>query len=186
MQNRVLVPLAPGFEEIEAVTIIDVLRRADLDVVVARLDGEATAVPGAHGIAVETDTALASLQAADLRAIVLPGGLPGATNLREDERVLGLVRELHASGRLVAAICAAPIVLGAAGVLEGVRATSYPGFEDGLTGATLSEKRVEIDGAVITSRGPGTALEFALTLVGRLVGPEKADELSAAMLVLHR
>jgi 4-methyl-5(b-hydroxyethyl)-thiazole monophosphate biosynthesis len=176
---RVLVPLAEGFEEIEAVTIVDVLRRASIDVVTAAL-GDAE-VEGSHGIAVTADARLDELKSADFDAVVLPGGMPGSRTLRDDERVLGIVRTLARENKLVAAICAAPIALEAAGVLAGKRATSYPGNE--LPSARYAEERVVVDGTLVTSRGPGTALEFALTLVERLKGPEAAQKLRAGMIV---
>ena len=179
---RVLVPLAEGFEEIEAVTIIDVLRRAGAEVLVAGL--QRGPVTGAHGITLATDRALAEVDGAALAMIVLPGGMPGTTHLRQDPRVLALVRELESSGRTVAAICAAPTVLAAAGVLEGRRATSYPGLRDQLAGAqVVPEERVVRSGPILTSQGVGTALEFALELVSELKGPAKARELRAALLV---
>ena len=179
--STILVPLAPGFEEIEAVTIIDVLRRAELSVSVVGL--AAGPVTGAHGMTLETDGTLEQVDAASLRMVVLPGGMPGATNLMEDERLLGIIRALAQSGRGVAAICAAPMVLARAGVLEGVSATCYPGFEDQLGAATRVTERVVRSGQVLTSRGPGTALEFALELVADLVGQEKAGQLGRDMLV---
>lgn len=176
---RVLVPLAEGFEEIEAITIVDVLRRASIDVVTAAL-GERV-VPGAHGIPVTADARLDEAKAADYDAIVLPGGMPGSRTLRDDARVLGIVKTLARENKLVAAICAAPIALEAAGVLAGKRATSYPGNE--LPSARYVEERVVTDGTLVTSRGPGTALEFALVLVERLKGQETAQKLRAGMIV---
>ena len=161
--KRVLVPLAEGFEELEAVTIIDILRRAGIEVVVASLAG--SPVTGSHGIRLAADTPLAALVEQDFDMIALPGGMPGAEHLRNDPRIADFVRRLHDLGRPVAAICAAPMVLAAAGVLEGRRATSYPGFLEGGTG-----EAVVVDRNVITSRGPGTALDFALALVGELLG----------------
>jgi len=181
----VLVPLAPGFEEIEAVAIIDVLRRAGVDVRVAALGSGP--VTGAHGITLATDLALADVDAAELDMLVLPGGQPGTNHLKADARVLALVRELEASGRGVAAICAAPMVLAAAGILRGRRATSHPSVRGELGGAEVVDApRVVRAGRVWTSQGPGTALEFALELVGELCGPERARELGAAMLVAVR
>jgi len=176
---RVLVPLAEGFEEIEAVTIVDVLRRASIEVVTAAL--AENPVRGSHGIAVSADAGLDTLQDAEFDAIVLPGGMPGSRTLKGDERVLSFVRGMARQDKLVAAICAAPIALEAAGVLAGKRATSYPGNE--LPSAHYVEERVVVDGALVTSRGPGTAIEFALTLVERLKGPEAAQKLRASMLV---
>jgi len=179
---RVLVPLAPGFEEIEAVTIIDVLRRGGIEVCVAGL--ERGPVTGAHGITVATDVGLADVEGDSLAMIVLPGGMPGTTNLRKSARVLELVRELEAAGRTVAAICAAPTVLAAAGVLEGREATAYPSVRGQLGGArVVTQAKVVRSGPVVTSQGVGTALEFALELVAELAGPGKARELRAALLV---
>jgi len=180
MTETVLVPLAPGFEEIEAVTIVDVLRRAEVDVTLAGL--EPGPVTGSHGLTLQTDCALDDVDAGRVRMMVLPGGIPGTTNLMEDERVLALLRELHGSGRSVAAICAAPIVLAEAGLLEGEPATSAPPFMDRLGGALTSEERVVRGDRVMTSRGAGTAMEFALALVEDLVGPECAAKLQAGML----
>jgi 4-methyl-5(b-hydroxyethyl)-thiazole monophosphate biosynthesis len=167
--KRVLVPLAEGFEELEAVTIIDILRRAGIEVVVASLAG--SPVTGSHGIRLAADTPLAALAEQDFDMIALPGGMPGADHLRKDPRVAALVRRLHESGRPVAAICAAPMVLAAAGVLDGRRATSYPGVLSQDGPARLVGDAVVVDQGVITSRGPGTALDFALALVEALAGP---------------
>ncbi len=183
MENpeAVLVPLAEGFEEIEAVTIIDVLRRAEVPVIVAGL--VPGPVRGAHDVTFGTDMALDDVDAGRLCAIVLPGGMPGTTHLVEDERILRLVRELHASGRDVAAICAAPLVLAAAGVLGEGPATSHPSVRDRLGRArVLDEPRVVEAGTVVTSQGAGTALEFSLALVERWKGPEVAATLAQAML----
>jgi 4-methyl-5(b-hydroxyethyl)-thiazole monophosphate biosynthesis len=172
---RVLVPLAEGFEEIEAVTIVDLLRRAEIEVHTAALAGRR--VTGSHGIAVEADRTLDDVRSADYDMIVLPGGMPGADHLRKDARVLRLLRETAASGRFVAAICAAPGVLAQAGLLEGRAATSYPGFlkPDSAPGMRLSDAAVVVDGKVVTSRGPGTAIDFTLALIELLVGHEVAD-----------
>jgi 4-methyl-5(b-hydroxyethyl)-thiazole monophosphate biosynthesis len=178
----VLVPLAAGFEEIEAVTIIDVLRRAGVEVRVAGL--APGPVEGSHGIRLATDCVLDEVDAAGLAMLVLPGGMPGATNLQRDERILALVRALESSGRTVAAICAAPLVLGAAGVLQGRKATSHPSVREKLAGAeVVAQPRVVRSGPIVTSQGVGTALEFALALVEELAGAAKARELRAAMLV---
>jgi 4-methyl-5(b-hydroxyethyl)-thiazole monophosphate biosynthesis len=179
---RVLVPLAEGFEEIEAVAIVDVLRRADVEVLVAGLT--AGPVRGSHGIALETDVLLDDVDPASLAMVVLPGGQPGTDRLKGDPRVLAIVRQLESSGRTVAAICAAPMVLAEAGVLEGRQATSHPSVRDRLAGATVvAEPRVVRAGRVLTSQGPGTAIEFALEIVRELRGEERARGLGAAMLV---
>jgi 4-methyl-5(b-hydroxyethyl)-thiazole monophosphate biosynthesis len=170
--SRVLVPLAEGFEEIEAVTVVDLLRRAGIEVHTACLDGPQ--VTGSHGIAVLADIALDAARADDYDMIVLPGGMPGAEHLKSDARVLALLRRFAADGRYTAAICAAPGVLAHAGLLEGRAATSFPGFlhAGSAPGIRLRDDAVVIDGKVVTSRGAGTAMEFALALIGLLAGPE--------------
>jgi 4-methyl-5(b-hydroxyethyl)-thiazole monophosphate biosynthesis len=167
--KRVLVPLAEGFEELEAVTIIDILRRAGVEVVVASLGG--SPVTGSHGIRLAADTPLAALAEQDFDMIALPGGMPGADRLKKEPLITQLVRRLHDKGRPVAAICAAPMVLAAAGVLDGRRATSFPGFLADAGATEVVGDAVVVDGGVITSRGPGTALDFALALVENLEGP---------------
>src|SRR5262245_41156308 len=166
--KRVLVPLAEGFEELEAVTIIDILRRAHFEVVVASLGG--SPVTGSHGIQVAADTPLAALTGQDFDLVALPGGMPGAERLKKDPLVTDLVRRMHDKGRPVAAICAAPMVLAAAGALDGRRATSFPGFLADAERTEVVGDAVVVDRGVITSRGPGTALDFALTLVETLEG----------------
>src|SRR5262245_2302943 len=166
--KRVLVPLAEGFEELEAVTIIDILRRGGIEVVVASLG--ASPVTGSHGIRLAADTPLAALAEQDFDMVALPGGIPGAEHLKKDPLVTDLVRRMHGKGRPVAAICAAPMVLEVAGVLDGRRATSYPGFLADAAKTQVVGDAVVVDGGVITSRGPGTALDFALTLVEALEG----------------
>lgn len=178
---KVLVPLADGCEEVEAITIIDLLRRADIDVTTASLgDGP---VAGAHGIRFEADKNLNAALADTYDMVVLPGGLPGATNLEADERLMNRIKEMAAEGKYTCAICAAPVALAKAGVLEGKRATSYPGFLDQLDsgGFEFTGGVVESDGKVITSRGPGTAMDFALELIAALEGDAKRNEIEAAL-----
>ena len=180
--ERILVPLAEGFEEIEFVTIVDVLRRAGLDVTVAGL--RSGAVMGSHGIEVTPDEDLGAVDPSAFTMIVLPGGMPGTRNLVQDERVLSIVRRLHGEGRRTAAICAAPLVLHAAGVLAGVPVTSHPSVRGMLAGADVrNEPAVVRSGTVLTSQGAGTSMEFALALVADLCGAEKAAELGRAMIV---
>ena len=170
-----LVVLAPGFEEIEAVTVIDVLRRCGIKVTVAGLLPDL--VEGAHGIKVVPDKAIEKVQMRDFDAIVVPGGNPGYKNLRRDERVLHMIKEAYDSGKLVAAICAAPAVLSDAGVLKNRKCTIYPGMESEVEngGGEFLEDSVVVDGNIITSRGPATALHFALRIAERLVGREIAE-----------
>ncbi len=178
--KRVLVPLAPGFEEIEAVTIIDILRRAEVTVVVAgTVPGPIT---GSRGVVVVPDTTLDAVSEPPFDMVVLPGGGPGTDNLRRDPRIAALVKAQTERGGYVAAICAAPTVLGDAGLLAGRRATSYPAYRSQLPGADYRTDRVVVDGKLITSRSPGTALEFALTLVEHLAGPEASHRIAADVL----
>ena len=168
----VLMPLAPGFEEIEAITVIDLLRRAGIEVHTAALG--ALRVTGSHGIAVEADILLDDVRASDFDMIVLPGGMPGAEHLKQDARVIELLRQFATQGRYTAAICAAPGVLAHAGLLTGRAATSFPGFLDAgsAPGIRLKSEPVVTDGKVVTSRGPGTAIDFGLALIELLEGPE--------------
>ncbi len=180
---RVAVLLAEGFEEIEAVAVIDVLRRGGAAVRVASLGAADRGVSGAHQIVVMPDCSLDGLRAADLEMVVLPGGMPGSATLAADRRVLALLQAVHAAGGIVAAICAAPIALQAAGLLAGRRVTCYPSFESRLVGARVTGRTVENDARVITSRGPGTAIVFGLELLGALGRAEAADQLRQAMIV---
>lgn len=178
---RVLVPLADGCEELEAVTIIDLLRRAGVEVVAAGL--KPGVVKASRGVQLVPDAALADVLDEDFDMIVLPGGMPGAAHLKDDARVIACVQKMAAAGKFTAAICAAPTVLLEAGVLAGKRATSYPGFLDKLApaGVTVEAASVVEDGAVITSRGPGTAMDFALALIARLCGDAVRDRVEAAL-----
>jgi 4-methyl-5(b-hydroxyethyl)-thiazole monophosphate biosynthesis len=180
--KRVLVPLAPGFEEIEAVTIIDILRRADVHVTVAGTAAGPTT--GSRGIVIVPDTTLHSVADARFDMIVLTGGGPGTDNLRRDPRIARLVKAQIDRGEYVAAICAAPTVLGDAGLLAGRRVTSYPSYQSQLADAEYRTDRVVVDGRLITSRSPGTALEFALTLVEHLVGSAVSQRIAADVLAL--
>jgi len=178
---KVLVPLADGCEELEAVTIIDLLRRAGIEVVAAGLKpGIVNASRGVHLVPdVTLDVALQD----DYDMVVLPGGMPGATHLRDDPRIIGLLQKMAAAGKYTAAICAAPAVLAAAGVLDGKSATSYPGFLDAspAPGMKYRADAVVHDGRVVTSRGPGTAMDFALTLVELLSGHAKRAEVESGL-----
>jgi 4-methyl-5(b-hydroxyethyl)-thiazole monophosphate biosynthesis len=181
---RVCILLAPGFEEIEAVTLIDVLRRADVEVVTLAVGSTASLdVTGSHHIIVRADKALAAGATESWDMVILPGGMPGSANLRDDLDVRALVQKQFKSGRRVGAICAAPIALAAAGILAGKKATSYPGFEKDLAGATYLTSTVVRDGNVVTSRGPGTAFAFAFEIVNELCGRQAAETLRSGMLV---
>lgn len=179
----VVVPLAEGFEEIEAVTVIDVLRRADLPLATAAVgcpDAQLL-VRGAHGLVVQADMRLEDVDVEQLELLVLPGGQPGTTHLLGEPRIAQLARRMVQRGKPVGAICAAPLVLQAAGLLEGRSATCYPSVKDRMGGTRLVEAPVVVDGLLTTSQGVGTALDFALALVEQLRGAEAADRLAHAM-----
>jgi 4-methyl-5(b-hydroxyethyl)-thiazole monophosphate biosynthesis len=178
---RVIVPLAQGCEELEAITIVDLLRRAGIEVVTAGLDAQP--VRAARGTVLIPDTTLDAATESDYDMIVLPGGLPGADHLRDDPRIIELVRDMHANGRYTAAICAAPRVLARAGLLDNRRATSFPGGinVDEIPGIEYVEDAVVTDGKIVTSRGPGTAMDFALQLIELLAGKAKRDEVEAPL-----
>ncbi|AGA92324.1 DJ-1 family protein [Thioflavicoccus mobilis 8321] len=173
---RVLIPLAEGFEELEAITLIDLLRRAEIEVVIAGLtEGPVVA---ARGTVVVPDTVLDSVVEEDFDMVVLPGGLPGAHHLDDDSRVHRILKRHHAAQRYTAAICAAPKVLANAGLLEGRAATWYPGamMASDYPHIDPRQEPVVVDGQVVTSRGPGTAMDFALTLIGLLTDEARRDE----------
>ncbi len=178
---RVLVPLAPGCEELEAVTIIDLLRRAGIEVVSAGLD--AGPIKASRGVVLLPDTTLDDALGHDYDMVVLPGGGPGAERLDKDARIEALLKKMAQAGKYTAAICAAPKVFGRIGLLTGKRATSYPGFVDKmqLPGVSYLTDAVVQDGKVITSRGPGTAMDFALHLIDVLEGRARRDEVEAGL-----
>jgi len=177
----VLVPLAQGCEELEAVTIIDLLVRAGVEVVSAGL--EAGPVRCSRGVTLLPDTTLNDALQRDFDMVVLPGGLPGADHLDADPRIQSLLKTMAAKGKYTTAICAAPKVLASSGLLAGRRATAYPGTLErlDLPDTTLATEAVVIDGSVITSRGPGTAMDFALTLIEILLGSDKRHEVESAL-----
>ena len=178
--KRVVIPLAPGFEEIEAITVIDILRRAGVEVVTAGTDE--TPIPGRCGIRVVPDCSLDLVRAEDFDMVVLPGGMGGTEHLKKDGRVLSLVRGMQRDDKYTSAICAAPAVLSAVGIIDGRRITSHPTVKASLTEAIYVEERVVVDGRLVTSRAPGTAMEFAYTLVELLVGKEKVHEVNEGVM----
>lgn len=175
---RFIVPLAEGFEELEAVTIIDILRRADIETVTASL--RSTAVTGSHGITVTADTVLTGDEVFD--GIVLPGGIPGSINLKKDPRIIRLLKSINDAGGITAAICAAPIVLAEAGLLQGRHYTCYPGYEDEIGKEGYTAAPVTEDGNIITGRGAACAIPFALKIVERVRGPEVSSKLKEQMM----
>lgn len=173
---------ADGFEEIEALATVDILRRAGVNVrIVSVTSGEI--VIGAHGVSVLCDVNFENCDFFDAELLFLPGGMPGAATLDEHTRLRKLLLDFAAKGKNVAAICAAPMVLGKLGLLKGRKATCYPGFEQYLESAECVDAHVVCDGNFITGMGPGATVEFALAIVERLLGKEKADELATAMCI---
>lgn len=179
MTKRILVPLAEGFEEIEAVTVIDVLRRAGAEVVVAGLVEGPTR--GSRGVVLIADVSIETVAAEEFDAVVLPGGGEGAKRLASDARVTAALERARSAGQWIAAICASPaVVLSPHGFLDGKRATCYPSFAERLSG--YQDRPVVTDGRVVTSQGPGTAMEFALELVAKLFGDAHADAVRKPLL----
>lgn len=177
--SRALVLLAEGSEELEAVTVIDLLRRAGVQVTVAGL--QAGPLCASRGVMLLPDTTLEAALMHEFDMLVLPGGQPGTNHFKADARVLALVQRMAAAGKRVTAICAAPSVLAAAGVLDGKRATCFPGALDAYPQVLQQRAAVVEDGQFITSRGPGTAMDFALMLIERLCGRARRDEVEAGL-----
>jgi 4-methyl-5(b-hydroxyethyl)-thiazole monophosphate biosynthesis len=178
---KIFIFLADGFEEIEAISTIDILRRGELDVTTVSIMGKKP-VTGAHNITVVADQLFEETDFSDGEMLVLPGGMPGASNLNAHEELKSLIKQ-YAATKKIAAICAAPLVLGGLGLLQGKNATAYPGFENTLIGADFIEDKVVQDGNIITGRGPGFAFDFGLAIVADLQGQAKADEVAAGMLL---
>ena len=174
-----LVLFAQGSEELEAVTIVNILRRGGIDVTMAGLTGGA--LRGARGITITPDTTLDAVLHDSFDMIVLPGGQPGTNHLKDDARLRALLNSTAKQGKYVAAICAAPIVLAAAGLLDGKQATCYPGSLDAFPAVLHKTSAIVEDGKLITSRGPGTAMDFALILVERLAGAAKRHEVETGL-----
>lgn len=169
--------LADGFEEIEALTPVDVLRRAGIEVKTYSINGD-LCVCGTHNIMVDADDVIENVEYDKIDAVILPGGMPGADNLENCEDVGEILQYAFQNGKLMCAICAAPKVLGKLGYLQGKRATCFPGFEEYLNGANATGERVEVDGNVITSKGMGTAMDFSLAILEYLKGKEVADKMA--------
>ncbi len=178
---NVLVPLAEGFEELEAITVIDLLRRAGFNVITAGLDDKP--VRASRQNVVIPDTSIDKVLNQQFDLIVLPGGLPGADNLRDNESIQLLIKQQHQQHKKIAAICAAPKALAAAGILQGKKITCYPGAlnQTDCSDFSVSENAIEIDDNVITSRGPGTAMDFALTLIEQLGNRQLRDTIEAQL-----
>ena len=179
---RVLVPLAEGFEEMEGVILIDVLRQARIETVAAAM-GESREVPASRGVTVVDDTTWTELDPASFDLIAIPGGMGGTRRLQQDQRLLKALREFHGAGKPLAAVCAGPLVLQSAGLLKGRTVTCHPGVADELTDAKRLDDRVVEDGNLITSQGPGTSFAFALAIVRRLAGEAVANQVAGGLIL---
>ena len=179
--SKVYVFLAEGFEEIEGLTVVDILRRAGVETEMVSI-GEKKSVTGSHGITVEAALMFAEIAPEACDLYVLPGGMPGTRYLAAHEGLTALLKEEAANGKKLSAICAAPSVLGGLGLLNGHKAACYPGFEEKLTGAEVVYEPVVVSGNMTTSRGMGTAIDFALALTAQLVSEEKAEELAKGII----
>lgn len=178
--SKIAVFFATGYEEIEALTVVDLCRRAGIEVDMVSITGE-QAVTGSHGIAVKMDVLLEKVAFEELDMIVLPGGMPGTKNLEACDELMKQVDAFYAAGKPISAICAAPSIFGHRGYLQGRAACAYPGFENHLEGAKVSANPVEVSDHVTTSRGLGTAIPFALAIVERFCGSKKAEELAKSI-----
>jgi len=184
MAKKVYVFLVTGFEEIEAVSVVDVLRRAGVEVIMVSISAEERKVTGAHDIEITADILFEDVCYPDGDMLVLPGGQPGTDNLNAHKALKELIQTYYDQQKYIAAICAAPLVLGGMGLLKGKKAVCYPGYEDCLVGASIAQNEcVVVSDNIITSKGPGTAIEFALKLVEILVGKETAENLKKGMIV---
>lgn len=178
----VFIHLATGFEEVEALTPVDVLRRGGVDAKIVSVMGDKT-VTGSHGISVQADLLFEEADYDACEMIVLPGGMPGATNLNAHKGLTDQIKAFAEGGKYVAAICAAPMVLGDCGVLKGLDATIYPGMEEHLIGANPTGANVTVCGNIITGKGPALAMEFALTLLGILKGEDVRNQVADGLLI---
>lgn len=180
MSKKVYIFLADGFEDIEGLTVVDLMRRAGIDIQTVSIS-DSDRITTSHGISMKTDRIFSETDFSDADMLVLPGGMPGTKYLGEYQPLRDLLTDFYGKGGKVAAICAAPTVLASLGFLEGRNATAYPSCMDGLAGARPSLDKVVVDGNVTTSRGLGTAVDFALNLIGQLLGEEKADEIAESV-----
>lgn len=178
---KAVVFLGEGFEEIEALTVVDVLRRGQIECHMCSLKGES--VKGAHEIEVNVDMSIEEFNEDDYDAIILPGGMPGADNLKRCSKIIETIKSFKEKEKLICAICAAPMVLGYSNVLQGVNATCYPGFEEYLNGANYVDKKVVVHNNIITSKGPATAIYFALEILKKLASEEIAKGHKDSMMV---
>ena len=181
MNKNVMIFIAEGFEELEAITIIDLLRRVSVNVDIVSLESDLK-VRSAHDVYVVCDKLFGDINNFDVDMIILPGGALGVANIKKHDGLSKVIKDFNNQNKLVAAICAAPTALGQLGILEGKNATCYPGCESELTNADIVDERVVIDGNIITSKGPGTAIDFSLKLVEILLNKEISNELKKDLL----
>ena len=177
--------MAEGCEEIEGLAVVDLVRRTDEIEITTISITDKKEVTGSHKVTFLADALASEVDFDSLDGVILPGGMPGTLNLGEDETVNTVIKKFASEGKMVAAICAAPSVLGAAGLLKGKKATSYPGFEEKLTGADVVKDAVVVDGNVITSRGMGTAIDFGLEIISYLCGTERKEKIGKGIIYLQ-
>lgn len=181
---KVFIFLADGFEEIEGLTVVDLLRRAKITITMVSITGDLY-VTGSHMITTKADVLFEQVDFSSADMLVLPGGMPGTKHLSEHEGLDRLLKRFKEEGKKLAAICAAPSVLGQKGLLVGKKATSFPGFEDSLTGAEVKKDAVVTDGNIVTSRGLGTAIDFALAIIRNLVSEDEAARIAESIQYPH-
>ena len=172
--------LADGFEEVEALAVVDVLKRAKIEVCMVSVTGQRL-VTGAHNIGISADICFDEADFGRCDMIFLPGGMPGTLNLKNHKGLTEQIKNFEKSGKKLAAICAAPSILGEMGLLKGRKAICFPGFEDALQGAEITDKRVVVDGNIFTSKGMGTAIDLGLEIVSNLISEEKSEELAKSI-----
>lgn len=182
--SKVYIFLADGFEEIEALTVVDLLRRAGIEIPMVSITGNLK-VDGSHRICVTADALFEDTDFNDADLLVLPGGMPGTAHLMEHKGLDSLLKDFHKRNKKMAAICAAPSVLGSKGLLAGKKATCYPGFESKLTDSTVIDQDVVEDGNIITSRGLGTAIDFSLSIINKLMDKDTANRIADSIVYKH-
>ena len=178
---RLAIMMADGCEEIEGLTVVDLVRRAGMDIDMISVNGADT-FTGSHGIEIKADLKFEDADISAYDGVVLPGGMPGTRNLAAHADVCEAVKNANAAGKLIAAICAAPSVFGGLGLLDGKKATSYPGFEEEMPGCTYLTDKVVVDGNIITSRGMGTAIDFSLAIISYCIDDATSDKLSKGIM----
>ncbi len=177
---KVYIFLADGFEEIEGLTVVDLLRRAGIEISMVSITGSKEII-GSHNIKVEVDELFENLDYSEADMLVLPGGMPGTKYLAAHQGLITLLKQFDQEGKKIAAICAAPSVLGANGILKGKKVTCYPGYEDKLLGATTTGNKIEIDSHIITGKGMGVSIDFALTIIEKLKDIETANKVAESI-----